>query len=243
MITEQHSWLSTNLGQKMDINIYGHFGFVLLLFPTISDSPNENYESGMIDSIAKYIEKGKLRVYSIGNTNFQSWLNPDKANEDKSLRHLEFNNYLIEEVVPFIFTESNGPVPIITTGAALGAYHAANSYFRRPDIFYGTIALSGTYNIEHFTKGYFDSNCYFNSPIHYLPNLHDPYWLSFLQSKHHVYLLSGSGRDEYPQNSQHLSQILSSKGISHFLDIWGNEFDHSFNSWNKMLPFILDNKL
>jgi len=243
MIKETHTIKSDALGQKMDIAVYGHFGFALLLFPSISDSPFENEDAGMIDALEEQIEKGKMRIFSIGSVNFQSWLNDEIKPEKRSERHLQYNNFLLSEAVPFIFTKADGPTPIITTGAAIGAYHAANTYFRRPDLFYGTIAMSGTYNIEHFTKGYFDSNCYFNSPVHYLPNMTDPYWLSFLQSKHHVYLLSGSGQNEYPDNSRHLSSILSEKGINHSLDIWGDDCDHSYVTWTKMLKHMMETKL
>jgi len=243
MITKEYRINSTNLDKQMTINVYGYFGFSLLLFPTITDSPNENLESGLIDSLSYYVDKGKFKIISVGSVNFESWHNPSISNEMKSERHKQYNNFLLEELVPLIFSISEGPSPIITAGAAVGAYHAANSYFRRPDLFYGTIALSGTYNLQHYTQGYFDSNCYFNSPIHYLPNLNDPYWLSFLQGKHHVYLLSGSGRDEYPDNTRHLSDILSSKDIKHHVDIWNDSCDHCFDTWINMFNHIMATKL
>jgi len=174
MIKEIHRIKSASLGQTMDIAVYGHYGFSLLLFPTITDDPFENENAGMINALEEHVIKGKLRIFSVGSVNFQSWLNYDIPSNERSERHLQYNNFLLNEAVPFIFTKAEGPSPIITAGAAIGAYHAANTYFRRPDLFYGTIAMSGTFNIEHFTQGYFDSNCYFNSPVHYLPNMTDP---------------------------------------------------------------------
>ena len=243
MITERHTILSSNLDQTMEIGVYGHFGFSILLFPTITDDPYENETYGMISALSKYITKGKLRVFSVGNVNFQTWLDPFKSNEERSHRHYQYNSFIVEEIVPFIFGHCGGPVPIITCGAAIGAYHAVNTYFRRPDIFYGTIGMSGTYNIEHYTQGFYDSNCYFNSPIHYLPNLTDPYWLSFLQSKHHVYLLTGRGNEEFPENTINLSEVLNNKEISNHLEVWSPEWDHSFNTWNAMLQHILETRL
>ena len=153
------------------------------------------------------------------------------------------NIIIIQEVLPAIFGICGGPVPIIACGAALGAYHAANHYFRRPDIFHGLIAMSGTYNIEHFSKEYFDENCYFNSPIHYLPNLNDEYWLSFLKNKHHVYLLSGKGEKEHPENLTHISEILTAKNIPFNSDFWGEEWGHNPNTWAAMMLSLLETKL
>lgn len=53
----------------------------------------------------------------------------------------------------------------------MGASHAANNFFIRPELFSGFIALSGRYDIASFFKGYFDDNVYNNSPVHYLVNM------------------------------------------------------------------------
>ena len=243
MEREIHAHWSKNLNKIMDIAVYGHYGFALLLFPAQSDDFLENENHGLIDTLAPYIDKGKCTVFSVGAVNFESWLSSDKAGEDKSKRHYEYNHYIVEELLPFIFGHCGGPVPIITCGAAIGAFHAVNNYFRRPDIFYGTIGLSGTYNIEHYAKGFFDDNCYYNSPIHYLPNLNDSYWLTFLKSKHHVYLMTGQGKEEHPENSGILGDILRNKGIPHLVDCWGSEWSHNWTSWNAMLYHIFKTKL
>lgn len=230
---------SVNLLKDMEIAIYGHFGTIILLFPATKDTIDENEEMGLIDSIGQYIKSGRIKVYSVSSVNFESWLNYEIDPEKRSKRHFEYDRFLTEEVVRLIYEDCGGAVPILTCGCAIGAYHACNSYLKRPDLFLGTIAMSGTFNIQHFSGDYFDENCYFNSPIHYLPNLTDNYWLSFLQSRHHIHLLSGSGENEYPENSRHLSEILSAKNIPHNLEIWGPEFGHNYDTWNQMLPKII----
>lgn len=242
MKKDKITWYSPNLGEDANVLAYGNSGFAILLFPAMTDNADECESNGLIDSISRYIDMGKCKVFAVPGVNFQSWLNPSLTPQEKSRRHLQYNTFIIEEVVPFIFGDCGSPVPIVTCGAAIGAYHAANSFFRRPDVFYGTIAMSGTYNIEHFTGGYYDDNCYFNSPVHYLPNLNDKYWLSFLLSKHHVYILSGQGHEEHPQNAHHLAGVLNSKSIPHCVEIWGPEWGHNWDTWKIMLPHIIDMK-
>ncbi len=231
------------LNKKMNMAVYGHYGFAMLMFPSTTDSYLENEENGIIPAISHFIEQGKLTVFSIDTVNYESWLNKEIAPEEKSKRHFEFNLYIVQEVLPMIFGICGGPIPIITAGAAVGGFHAANHYFRRPDIFYGVISMSATYNIEHFTDGYFDENCYFNSPIHYLPNLSDEYWLSFLRHKHHLYLMTGTGKGEHPENLNHIIEVLKMKNIPYHSDYWDEKYGHEPSSWSAMLYKVLETKL
>jgi esterase/lipase superfamily enzyme len=243
MKKELKTIVSKHLGKETTVASYGKYGLAILLFPSTSDDYCEAEEQGLIDKLSRAIDKGKCKIFTVESVNFESWLNDDLSNKEKSDRLYEYNSYILEEVMPYVFGECGGPVPVITAGSGIGAFHAANTYFRRPDVFYGTIALSGSFNIEHFTDGYFDENCYYNSPIHYLPNLKDNYWLSFLMSRRHVYLLSGSGEGESPENTSHISSILSEKGIPHYTDIWDEKWGHNWTTWNEMFLHLLDTKL
>ncbi len=73
-----------------------------------------------------------------------------------------------------------------------------------------------------------------------LPNLNDDHYLPILQKANAIYILSGQGNYEAPERSRHLSDILTSKGIPHTLDLWGHDVDHDWPWWRKMLPFTLD---
>ena len=49
-------------------------------------------------------------------------------------------------------------------GCSLGATHAANLFFRRPDLFDRVLALSGIYDASYGFDGYMDEGVYLNSP-------------------------------------------------------------------------------
>ncbi len=102
--------------------------------------------------------------------------------------------------------------------------------------------MSGIYDLKSYSKGYFDEDCYFNSPVDYLPNLEDEYWLNMLHSKHHVHFLSGRGAYEDPTASVAIGRILAAKGIPHEIDLWGYEWSHDWPTWRAMLPYVLDTK-
>lgn len=223
----------------MEIAVYGHYGFALLMFPTAAADYLEYERFELIDSIAPFINAGILKAFSINSINNESWLNSHIPPPYRAIRHQQFNQYVAEEVVPFIRSKTSHDTPIITTGASFGALHAANSLFRRPDLFDGTIAMSGTYDLKSYTNGYYDDNCYFNSPVDYLPNLDDDYVLNNLRSKHHIYILSGQGDYEAPERSLQLGRILEAKGIPHVVDLWGYDIPHEWPTWRKMLPHVL----
>ena len=242
MRKEIHSWHSPSLHKNMEIAVYGHYGFALLMIPTAAADYLEYERFHLIGSIGQHINAGKVKVFSINSINNESWLNNHMHPRDKSIRHQQFNEYVFREVVPFIRHHTSDETPIVTCGASLGALHAANLYFKRPDLFAGTIAMSGDYDLSTYTKGYFDDDAYFNSPVAYLPNLNDDYWLPMLQRAQHIHILTGSGRYENPDASRRLSGILHGKGIPHELDVWGSDMPHDWTTWRAMLPYYLESR-
>lgn len=240
MFREIRKWYSPNLNKDMEIAVYGHYGFALLMFPTAGADFLEYERFQMIDSIQPFIDSGKCKVFSINSINNESWLNKQMYPPHKSLRHGQYNQYVVGEVAPFIFDHCKGNVPIITTGASLGAYHAANTFFRRPDIFRGTIAMSGVYDLKEYSDGYYDQHVYFNSPVEYLPNATDETYLSQMRNNLGIVIASGQGEYEDPSASVRLSNILNSKGIRHWLDLWGYDVKHDWPTWRDMLPYFLN---
>lgn len=242
MRREIHTWHSPRLNKNMEIAMYGHFGFAVLLLPTAAADYLEYERFQMLNVLEPLIDAGKIKVFSINSINAEAWLNNRMNPRHKAIRHQQFNAYVENEVVPFIHTHTSENTAIITTGASLGALHAANLFFRRPDIFAGTIAMSGVYDLTAYTKGYFDEDVYFNSPCHYLPKLEDSYLLEKLRQSGHIHLLSGSGDYEDPDAARRLSAILAAKGIPHELDIWGTDIKHDWPTWRSMLPYYLSSR-
>ncbi len=242
MRREISKWFSPHLNKEMEIVAYGDYGFALLLFPTAAADFLEYERFLLIDALKSYIENGKCKVYSINSINSESWLNDKMHPKDKADRHQQFNEYVVQEVVPFIYKDCNGKVDIITSGASLGALHSANTFFRRPDIFKGTIAMSGSYDLKDYSKGYFDQTCYFNSPVDYLPNLDDENILNEMRKSNHIHILTGQGNYENPKASEILSEILNAKSVPNDLEMWGHDVPHDWPTWRKMLPYVLEAK-
>jgi esterase/lipase superfamily enzyme len=242
MKREIHQWYSPRLNKNMEIAMYGHFGFALLLLPTAAADYLEYERFLLIDVLEPWIEAGKVKVFSINSINSEAWLNNRMHPRHKAIRHQQFNGYVENEVVPFIKMHTSPDTPIITSGASLGALHSANIFFRRPDLFAGTIAMSGVYDLTSYTKGYYDEDVYFNSPVHYLPNMNDENVLNLIRRSNHIHIMTGSGDYEDPDASRNLAGILASKGIQCDLDVWGADMRHDWPTWRAMLPYVIDQK-
>jgi len=235
-------WHSPILEKEMPIAIYGHYGFALLLVPTAAADYLEYERFQMMDVLTPQIESGKVKVYSINSINNESWLNNQMDPRHKSIRHQQFNDYVFNEVIPFIRTNSSPDTPVITCGASFGALHSMNLFLKRPDIINGVIAMSGVYDLTEYTKGYFDDDVYFNSPMHYMPNLADHNTLEQIRKSNHLHILTGSGSYEDPASSGRFAKILYDKGINYELDVWGSEWPHDWNTWREMLPKYIETR-
>jgi esterase/lipase superfamily enzyme len=242
MNRELSGWYSPALGKDMPIAAYGHYGFALLLIPTAAADYLEYERFQMMDALAPFVDGGKMKVFSIDSINKESWLNNEMHPEHKAIRHNQFNEYVFNEVVPFIRNNTSPETFIITCGASFGALHAMNLFMKRPDIINGCISMSGVYDLTEYTKGHWDDQVYFNSPLHYIPNLNDPFYMEKIKASHHIHVYTGAGNYEDPEANKRFSQVLWDKGIWHDLDVWGNDIHHDWPTWRNMLPFIIQNK-
>ena len=233
------SWYSHNLNMDMPLVAYGHAGYPLLMFPTAAADYLEYERFHLVDSIKPFIEAGQIRAYSINSVNRYSLLNKESHPAWKVEMLSRYDNYIVEEVLPLIRNECGDDARPLTTGASLGAFLAANTYFKHSDLFRGVIAMSGAYDIYNYLEQYFDDNVYFNNPMMYLKNLNDGNHLPRLQKADSIVIATGQGAFEAPDRSRDLSAVLHSKGIPHLLELWGHDVRHDWEWWRKMLPYYL----
>ncbi|MEP6464926.1 MAG: alpha/beta hydrolase-fold protein [Parafilimonas sp.] len=242
MQRELTSWYSPALNKEMPIATYGNYGFALLLIPTAAADYLEYERFQMMDTLAPFIDSGKIKVFSIDSINNESWMNNEMVPEHKAIRQNDFNNYVFNEVIPFIRNSTSNDTMIFTCGASFGALHAMNLFLKKPDLINGAISMSGVYDLTEYTKGFYDEQVYYNSPIHYVPNLTDNWYLDRIRASNHIHIYTGSGAYEDPDASRRFSQVLWDKGIGHDLDIWGSDVIHDWPTWRAMLPYIIHNK-
>ncbi len=239
MERRETQWHSPNLDLDMPLVAYGHAGQPFLMLPTAAADYLEYERFHIISAVAHHIEAGRVRLYSINSVNRYSLLNDNAPPWVKAELQARYQRYIVDEVVPLIRNDG-ATARIMTAGASLGAYLAANTFFRRPDLFLGFIGMGGSYDIRDYMHGYYDDNVYFNNPMDYIGGMNDEGTLAPLRSNCQIHILTGQGAYEKPSNSIDLSNLLTAKGIPHNLDIWGFDVDHDWPWWRKMMDMYID---
>jgi esterase/lipase superfamily enzyme len=235
MRRDYHRWHSDRLGRDFGVVVYGHWGPPAIVFPTSGGDEWEFDRQGMIDALSDPIESGRVKLYCVDINHGDSFANRGAHPFHRSWMQSRYDEYIRHEVVPFIRSDcQSSDIGVWTIGASLGAYHAANTLFKHPDVVKRCLALSGVYDMKAFMDGAYDDNFYFNNPVDYLSNLSDPWALGHLASCD-IHIATGSGPWEKSGESYRLSHILASRGIRHHLDDWGAMGGHDWYYWKHQL--------
>ncbi len=242
MNREYHRWHSPRLNRQMELLVFGHAGARVLVFPTRDGRFWEHEALRLVDSIAPKIHAGLLQLFCLDSIDHESfycyWNHPS----GRIRRHIEFEKYVLQEVLPFMNQKNKHPCTI-AHGCSLGAFHAVNIALRHPYLFQKLCAFSGRYDltlaVEHFRNlfdGYYDEDIYFNTPTHFLGQLNSELLLEHLRRMDIV--LTIGAEDPFLGNNRHLSRLLDAKRVSHSLHVWDGRA-HRGSAWRKMLPLYL----
>ena len=240
MQTYYTKWYSPSVGRDMEIKVYGHGGRPVLFIPCQDGRfyDFENYK--MTDAWAPWIESGQCMVFAIDTLDKETYSAKGDAYW-RIRRHEAWFAYITNEVVPFIRSLTNerngweGYPGVIAFGCSLGATHAANLFFRRPDLFDGLLALSGIYTSDYGFHGYMNEDVYRNSPVDYLAGMPKDHPFIEQYNRHKGVIVVGQGPWEIPASTFRLKDICEEKGINVRFDIWGYDVKHDWDWWYKQV--------
>jgi esterase/lipase superfamily enzyme len=220
----------------MELLVFGHAGARGLVFPTSKGKFYEWEDRGMIRLLEEALVRGWLQLYCVDSVDAESWYCYWAHPSGRALRHVQYDHYLRNEVLPFSEKKNDNPF-LMTLGASFGAYHAMNFGLRYPDRVSRILAMSGIYDIRRFTTGYYDDNVYFNNPADYIPNEHNHERLALLQRQD---IIMATGRqDALMPSARDLSAKLWAKGIGNALRDWDG-WSHDWQFWEKMVSLYIN---
>ncbi len=244
MKEEYYKLWSQHLSRDMEFKVYGHAGKPILVFPSACGRFYEFEDFGMVGAASPFIAEGKIRLYTIDSIDCEAWLAHWMYPGDRGRHHAQYERYVMQEIIPFIRDHSGETGKYLTTGCSMGAYHAANFFFKHPDHFSGVIALSGLYGPEYFVGGYMDDTVYFNFPLCYLPNLTDPAYLEpYRQSQIMICVGQGAWEEDSLRETRALEADLQALDVPAWIDYWGADVNHDWPWWRKQLPYFLERSL
>jgi len=223
----------------MGVAVFGHWGPPMIVFPTSGGDEWEFERQSMIAALSDAIDGGRVKLFCVNVNHGDSFANHSAHPAHRSWMQRQYDGYIREEVIPFVRDHCRtADASVWTMGASLGAYHAANTLFKYPDVVKRCFALSGVYDMKRFMSGTYDENFYFNNPVDYLANLSDPWTLGHLASCD-IHLATGTGPWEKRDEAYRLSAILASRGIRHHLDDWGPLGGHDWPYWKRQMQEYL----
>src|ERR1035441_175196 len=152
MVREYHKWYSSRLGREMEMLVFGHAGLPVLVFPTSGGRFYEFEDRRMIAALAGKIDSGQLQIFCVDSVDMESWYNRQVAPRWRIARHMQYEDYLLNEVVPLVRLK-NGDPHLVALGCSFGGYHAVNIALRHPDTFTGMLSMSGAFDLERFLGG------------------------------------------------------------------------------------------
>ena len=241
MIIQYIKHFSVHLQRQMEYKIYGHGGKPVIFFPCQGGRFYDFENFHMVDHWARWIEAGECIVFAADCIDNEAWANQELPYRQRLENHEKWYHYIVDELVPAIVAVC-GRKDILTFGCSMGAMHAANLFFRRPDLFDTVIALSGVYHAKFFFNDYMDDLVYANSPENFLRDMpSDHPWMNYYRNNKAI-ICVGHGRWEEPmlESIANLENIMREKGVNNiWFDHWGNDVDHDWPWWRVQIPYFL----
>lgn len=236
MHRDYHRWYSHALGRDMDLLVFGHAGPPVIVFPSSMGSFFEFEDRGMVNALAHKLERGWLQLVCVSSVDSESWHAGSAHPRQRIERHLQYESYIMAEVVPLIRQLNRAP-GIGVTGCSFGAYHAMIMALRHPYTFTSCITMSGAFTLSPLLDGYSDGDSYLLDPFAFLPTLSEPYYLH--QFRRNKFVLATGEWDICRQANEDFSGLLASKGIPHSLHVWGFGSKHDWLHWQPMASAYL----
>jgi esterase/lipase superfamily enzyme len=222
---------SEALGRTMEHLRFGDRGVPVLAFPTSCARFFQWEDFGLVDGLAEPIEAGSIQLWCVDSVDSESWYASDRPPADRVRRHLAFELYLLQELLPRL------PEPPVATGTSLGAFHAVLTCLRHPDRFRGWVGMSGVYDNSRWLDGYNDQETYLTNPLALVQGLWEERYLGPLRAMAPKVIVTGK-EDSNVDDSIRLAEALRTRGVDVRLDLWEG-WAHDWPYWKEMIGAYL----
>jgi esterase/lipase superfamily enzyme len=206
---------------------FGEHGLPLLVFPTSQGRFYQWEDFGLVGALQDKIDAGFIQLWCVDSVDSESFYATNKPPRERIQRHLQYERYLLDELMPGM------PGPPVGCGTSFGALHAVLLALRHPDRVGGFIGLSGAYDTKRWLDGYFDDNIYYTNPVAFLPGLQDDRYLAPLRRMEKKVIATGE-QDPNVGESVRVGTLLKQKSVDVRLDLWPG-WSHDWPYWKDMM--------
>lgn len=231
---------SPALGRDMEYKTYGLQGHPVLVFPSQNGRFYDYQDFDMVGVLSNYIDGGKIRLICVDSIDSETWSDSMGNQHDRILLHERWFHYIVDELIPEV-RHFEGET-FIVTGCSMGGFHAANFFFRRPDLFDTMLALSGIYYAGYFFQHYTDPLIYDNSSYDFLQNMPDdhPYWEIYRHRRIILCVGQGAWEDDLLESTRQMDALLKEHNIPAWIDYWGTDVSHDWPWWRKQIVYFME---
>lgn len=233
---------SPSLGRDMEYKVYGNKGKGVLVFPSQNGRFYDYQDFDMVASLSQYIDGAKIHLICVDSIDKETWSAAGGDERQRIALHERWYHYVTDELIPEVTVPGE---TLMVTGCSMGGFHAANFFFRRPELFDTLIALSGIYYASYFFPNYHDPLVYDNSPYDYLHNMPEDHpFLNFYRQKTIILCVGqGNWEEELLDSTRKMDALLKAKGIPAWVDYWGPDVAHDWAWWRKQIVYFMDKLL
>ena len=225
---EHIPYYSNTLGRDINVEVTGHWGHPILMFPSSGGQYTQNTDFGLTGSVMRFVEEGRIKLYNVETLDMLSFYHDTMITEQKIHNYELYMQFLKNEMIPYIQNECNTH-RIGVAGVSFGGFHAGNAAFRFPDLVSHFIGMSAAFSIRDMAQLSDDMRIYFNCPAEFMRN--EEGW----KYNHMEIVLGTSDWDICRDKNLHMSGILNEKGIDHWYDEkkWT---PHDWPLWRMIFP-------
>ncbi len=230
---------SPALDRDMEYKTYGDRGHGVLVFPSQDGRFYDYQDFDMVGALSEMIDDGRIRLVCVDSIDRETW-SASAGNEHERIElHERWFRYIVDELLPSVRIHAGES--FLVTGCSMGGYHAANFFFRRPDLFDTLLSLSGLYHAGYFFPNYTDPLVYDNSPYDFLRNMpaSHPYWDLYRRRRIVLCVGQGAWEEDLLDSTRKLDALLKERQVPAWVDYWGHDVSHDWTWWRKQGAYFM----
>ena len=234
MNVEHHRWHSPALDRDMSLLVFGHAGARVLVFPTSLGTCREWPDRRMHEVLGEHISSRAGSSSSAWTRcTGESWYGEHLHPGARAWRHLQYDRYLLDEVLPFTAWPERQPVPHHHRGELRGV---PRGLLRLPPSGPGQPDHRHERPVRHQAADrrlLRRTTSTAANPSDFIRHEHDPGRLDALRRQD---IILAIGRDDpaCEDNRGALGRRSGSKGIGNALRIWDG-WAHDWPYWERMI--------
>lgn len=222
MTYSMKSFYSYNLSKEIGFSVYGTKGKPIIVFQNLEDY-NLSYKDYMINKdIESLVKAEKILIFMLESVDNESYLNKNSTQHQMNKRNEEYERYILHEFIPYIKSEYGVFGQFMLLGKKIGGYHAINFHLKHPDVFDISLAISPILNLRHLFKEEFNDNLsYFNSPIDYIWNNNDTWFVDKFRKETFIFSTEDDkANKESIEDMRIMQEAFKKKDIDAIFDYW-----------------------